>query len=1345
MKKALSVFLAVVLILSLMSVTAAPFEAVKSSKIKTSDDNSGESSISWSYNDGTLTISGNGPIEYRYQKEPWYSYAKDITSLVIEKGITSIGDYAFGNYYDNLKDISLPDTLRSIEADAFRNAESIERVKIPDSVERIGDSAFRGCSSLESVYLGKNLYVLDGNPFSLTKLSNITVSSENKVFTFKDNILVDDENGLVCYPCILEEKTFTVPEYVEKIYDYAMSGNKNIETINVSSCVKEIGRAAFANCNRLKEVNLNEGLVEIGQHAFSSCDVQSIFIPSTVTCIGENVFQYCHNLSGINVSPTNSMYKVVNGVLFDKSGKELIDYPEGKTDEKYDIPDTVTHISNYAFSSNYNLKTVTFPDGLEEIGDSAFFYCKNLEGEIIIPDKITVIESGVFGGDDKISKVVLGNSIEKIEGSAFAECGELEVYFKGHRPSLGLGGSFRKTDLTLYYPDGDRTWLYVRSETEYGDSKSFICKTWDTPVLPIELKDISIDDPRYCEITLSETRFNYDGKTKKPEVKVVYENSKYFSEPKTLQLGKDYTVTYINNINVGTASVKVEGIGSFVDSKTLNFEINKGHQKVTASVENPEIEVGQTTRITASGIGKIEYLLFHDSDEDIISVDENGVVTGKKEGTAEIHVKAKGDQNYYAENADTIYVTVKKKPKLTIDKLSYNFSNSYKGFHYKYPYKMPLSSYKIIFDDREAQEHYDSNGEWNGNCYGMASSSMMFNVENSPLKLSLFNQSAKSVKDLNYNDYSSYLKFDITALNEAMLNIQFVHDVSSTERLHRNDIIGLISEVKKCDKSAPAVMIGFLGNGGHEVLGYKYEKINSQKELVHIYDSNYPLEDRYITFEKNSRGEYTNWYYDGGGHYYAGSTHKIDWSNYALISEAWNNRNSAKDYKTNYTKMTVANSDNFEIQDNNGNTLAEMKNGELSNSNESIFEVSKRSMDSNDEHIIYLPKNLYTVVDNDNNDKKLVVTMSDDEQSVKVKTESDTVKLFTDDNQAANIASVDGAGGEKYAVELNSDLECAKEAETVVYEGKKSDKELSVGTSYGELVASNYTRTGVKVEESVIKFSRESDKDISECKAVLEKDNFTYTGTSIEPKVTVTAAGGEVLTEGYDYTVVYAGSSVSGTATAIVYGINDYKGRLEANYTINAVDISNFKAELTQSKFEYDDTLKTPGVVVENGSNVLYKDKDYSVSYENNLNAGTAKVIIKGINGYNGSITKPFSIVDSNRKTPTPKVTSKKANPIKVTVKTKTVKAKKLKKKAQKVKAVTVKNAQGKVTYKLVKSGITKKIRKLVKINSKGVITIKKWKKAKKGTCKIKVKITAKGNTNYKAKTVTKTVKVKLK
>ena len=126
---------------------------------------------------------------------------------------------------------------------------------------------------------------------------------------------------------------------------------------------------------------------------------------------------------------------------------------------------------------------------------------------------------------------------------------------------------------------------------------------------------------------------------------------------------------------------------------------------------------------------------------------------------------------------------------------------------------------------------------------------------------------------------------------------------------------------------------------------------------------------------------------------------------------------------------------------------------------------------------------------------------------------------------------------------------------------------------------------------------------------------------------------------------------------------------------------------------------------------------------------------------------KPTEPVITEPQPTTPKPTSSvvkpssklKNNPVKVTVKAKTVKLKKLKKKAQTVKAVSIKSAKGKVSCKITKAA---RIKKYLKINAKGVITFKAWKKAKKGTYKIKVKITAKGNSKYKPKTIKKTVKI---
>lgn len=151
---------------------------------------------------------------------------------------------------------------------------------------------------------------------------------------------------------------------------------------------------------------------------------------------------------------------------------------------------------------------------------------------------------------------------------------------------------------------------------------------------------------------------------------------------------------------------------------------------------------------------------------------------------------------------------------------------------------------------------------------------------------------------------------------------------------------------------------------------------------------------------------------------------------------------------------------------------------------------------------------------------------------------------------------------------------------------------------------------------------------------------------------------------------------------------------------------------------------------VKDGDKVLAPETDYEALYENNADAGEAALVITGKGIYTGQIRKTFKIAKAD-------------NPITVKTAKKTVKLAKLKKKAQTVKALKVSKAKGKVTYKL--TGVPKSLGKLVKINSKGVVTISKWAKAQKGTYKIKVKITAKGNKNYKLKSIARTVTIKVK
>ncbi|MBQ9708233.1 MAG: hypothetical protein IJV66_03515, partial [Firmicutes bacterium] len=139
------------------------------------------------------------------------------------------------------------------------------------------------------------------------------------------------------------------------------------------------------------------------------------------------------------------------------------------------------------------------------------------------------------------------------------------------------------------------------------------------------------------------------------------------------------------------------------------------------------------------------------------------------------------------------------------------------------------------------------------------------------------------------------------------------------------------------------------------------------------------------------------------------------------------------------------------------------------------------------------------------------------------------------------------------------------------------------------------------------------------------------------------------------------------------------------------------------------------------------------------LNAAVDKIAALKAQEEQTKPTKPTTKPTAPTK---PTVKAKKAQALKATAKTKNLKVKKLKKKAVTYKPITVKNAKGKVTYKVVSGN--KKSKKALKLNKKtGKITVKK--KTKKGTYSIKVKVTAAGNSTYKAASKTVTVKVKVK
>ena len=204
-----------------------------------------------------------------------------------------------------------------------------------------------------------------------------------------------------------EENKVTIPELIDK------------------KRVTKIGERAFRRCTSLTQIELPNSITTIGYEAFSECTaLTQIELPYSITYISFYAFEGCTALIEINVAINNEIYSSEDGVLFDKNKTELIVYPAGKADKKYEIPETVISISGYAFFECENLTEIALPNSITRIGPGVFEGCTNLT-KINLPDKITSIEDNAFGGCASLRKIELPDGITNIGDYAFGECKNL--------------------------------------------------------------------------------------------------------------------------------------------------------------------------------------------------------------------------------------------------------------------------------------------------------------------------------------------------------------------------------------------------------------------------------------------------------------------------------------------------------------------------------------------------------------------------------------------------------------------------------------------------------------------------------------------------------------------------------------------------------------------------------------------------------------------------------------------------------------------------------------------------------------------------------------------------------
>lgn len=273
----------------------------------------------------------------------------------------------------------------------FYRYQRIKNIIVEEGVTNIGASMFCSCYYLKTVRL----------PYGITSIG-------------------DD----VFYGCKILAN-IEIPTSVTSIGNSAFRGCESISSVVIPDSVIRLGDSAFYGCENLKEIKISDSITKIGKYTFWGCSqLTSIMIPESIISIDEDAFPVTFPaiLSSILVDENNKNYSSVDNVLFNKNQTELIQYPIGKTETDYIIPDTVTAIGPSAFRS-CNLKKVTIPNSVTSIGEMAFDGCKDFTN-ITIPDSVVDLGKRALSGCSNLTNVIISKNVTSLD-STFLSCRNL--------------------------------------------------------------------------------------------------------------------------------------------------------------------------------------------------------------------------------------------------------------------------------------------------------------------------------------------------------------------------------------------------------------------------------------------------------------------------------------------------------------------------------------------------------------------------------------------------------------------------------------------------------------------------------------------------------------------------------------------------------------------------------------------------------------------------------------------------------------------------------------------------------------------------------------------------------
>ena len=552
-------------------------------------------------NDGTLRL---------------YQYEGTDTNIVVPdtidgRKVTVLGNSTFQycTQASDIESVTLPDSLTTIEKNAFYNCEKLKSVTIPQNVSSIGLAAF-----------------VEG--LSESSLTEIKVDPENPYFSEKDGVVFSkDGTKLIVFPSG-RSGDYQIPDGTVSVGDYAFYYCVNVSSITVPGSVRSLGEGAFGNCSSLTKAVLNEGLEEIGEYAFqSSSGIRDIIIPTSVKSVGKNGLRLSSGCR-IRVLSTDTVWS--DDAFRDSA---LIAGKKDSTLQKYAEDHGCTFVELSA-DNRIPLQNEWF----EQITSEYEYNGKSHEPKIESSESAPELEQGSDYEVTYENNINAGTATVKITGKDifcgtversfkitpdengmyvcyFAENNEtyLETTFKGKKvePEVVIDGLVQGKDYTVTYVNNEKPGEARAELTGIGNYKGS-----ETLYFTIYGKLPAVDP------IADQT---YTGKELTPAIVIP-----------GLKAGEDYYMYYEDNLYPGVATATIYGTGYYKGTATIHFKIRKKTEKFVSNVKlnrtsytytGKSIRPSVTVTVNGKKIGASAYKLYYKNNKN------SGIGTVQVRGT----------------------------------------------------------------------------------------------------------------------------------------------------------------------------------------------------------------------------------------------------------------------------------------------------------------------------------------------------------------------------------------------------------------------------------------------------------------------------------------------------------------------------------------------------------------------------------------------------------------------------------------------------------------------------------------------------------------------------------------